>query len=105
MAHGSCGRGNSFFRGANRPRNDRLADPGRAVHVLVAVAAAVTEEVPVDVVVVARADAADGAVAFPGNGVAPHRAVRADRRGCLQVPLAGVVLLEGLVGEDARGTD
>ena len=71
----------------------------------VAEAAAVAEEVAVHLAVVAVADAPQRSVALAGDGVAAHAAVDADRGRGLQVPLPRVVLLEGLVGEDARGAD
>ncbi len=83
----------------------RLADAPVAVDELVAVPAAVAQEVAVDLAVEAVADAPQHAVPLAGDRVAAQAAVHADRRGGLEVPLAGVVLLERLVGEDAGGAD
>ena len=83
----------------------RLPDAPLAVDELVAVAAAVAEEVAVDLAVVAVADAAQRAVALARDGVAAEAAVHADRRRRLQIPLARVVLLQRLVGEDAGRAD
>ncbi len=79
--------------------------PVGAVDVSVTKPAAVTEEVAVNLTVVAVFDAANLAVAFPGADVATDRALVADAGGILQVPLSGVVIGMTLVGEHPSGAD
>src|SRR5690606_28374573 len=86
----------------SRERRTHACSP---VHVTVAEAPAVADEVAVHVAVVAVDDAAQTAVALLRRDVAADAAVRADRRRGLQVPFADVVIGERLVGEDARRTD
>src|SRR6185312_8022722 len=76
-----------------------------AVDELVAEPTSVAEEIPVDLMVVAVADASQLAVALAGQRVAADRAVHAHGRRRLQIPLSGVVLLERLVVEHAGRTD
>src|SRR5215470_6618765 len=83
----------------------RLPDPARAVHEFVTEAPAVAQKVAVYVVVITVEDSPQLAIPLAGNGVATHAAMRAYRRRRLQIPFAGVMLLQGLVGEDSSGTD
>src|SRR5690606_21523176 len=76
-----------------------LARAVRAIDEAVAEAAAVAEEVVVDLAVVAVLDAADFPVAFAGADVAAGRAAVADAGCVLHVPLAGVALGVGSVGK------
>ena len=87
------------------PGEERLPDPAFPVHELVTVAAPIAQEIAVHLAVVAGPDPAEPAVALAGNGVAPQAAVRADRGRGGEVPLPGVVPLQGLVGEDSGGAD
>ena len=83
----------------------RMADALVVVHEVRPVAAAVAQEVAVDLAVVAVVHPLQQTVAFGREGVAAHRAVGADGRRRLEIPLAGVGLGERLVGEHPRGTD
>jgi hypothetical protein len=56
-------------------------------------------------VVVTVDDAAQRPIALAGIRVAAESAVHANRGSELLVPLAGVVALQGLIGEHAGGTD
>ena len=85
--------------------DDGLPYPAGAVDELVAEAAAVAQEVPVDLAVIPVADAAERAVAFAGKRVAPEAAEHAHRRRGLEIPLAGGVSLRGLVGEHPGRAD
>ena len=82
-----------------------VAETLRVVHITGAETPPVTEEIPVHLAVVTVDDAAQAAVALPRRGVAAHRAARAHRRRRLQIPLAGVLLAEHLVGENPGGAD
>ncbi len=67
--------------------------------------AAIAQEVAVDLGIEAVVDPLEPAVALARHGVAAHRAAGAHRGRRLQVPLAGVVVHQGLVGEYAGGAD
>jgi len=94
-----------FAASVRREVQARLADAEFAVDEFVTVAAAIAKEVPVDLSVVAIPYSAEFAVAFSGRRVAAQSAVHTNRGRRLQVPLAGEMLLERLVGEDARRAD
>ena len=68
-------------------------------------AAAVTQEVAVDRRVVTVVNALEASVALTGQRIAAHAAAGADRGRRLQVPLAGVVVHQGFVGEYTGGAD
>ena len=82
-----------------------LAETPFAVDELVAKPSAVAQEVAVHFVVVAVDDAAQGPVALAGIGVAAESAVHANRGSELLVPLASVMVLQGLIGEHSGRTD
>ena len=82
-----------------------LTDPFSPVDEFVTETAPVAEEVAVHLAVETVPDPPQGSVPFAGDGVAADAAVDANRGSGLQVPLPGVVLLEGLVGKDPRGAD
>ena len=84
---------------------ERPANPFRPVHELVSEAATVAEKISIHVAVVTIDDSPDCSVAFAYGDVAPESTVDADRRRHLQVPLARVMALERLVGEDPRGAN
>src|SRR6185369_8543235 len=87
------------------PALERRTHARGTVHELVAEAAPVAQEVAVDLVMVAVADATELAVTLAGDRVAADGAVHAYRRRRLQIPLARVVPLECLVVEDAGRAD
>ena len=66
--------------------------------------ATVAEKVTIHVRVVTIVYALQQTVTCSGQDIATDRAAGADRRGRLKVPLAGIGLTEGLVGEYAGGT-
>jgi hypothetical protein len=69
------------------------------------VATAIAEEVAVDRGVEAVVHALELAVALAGQGIAAPGAAGAHRGRGLQIPLARVVVDQGLVGEHAGGAD
>ncbi len=91
--------------GTLRGRDRRLPEPALVLEELPAVAAAVAQEVAVDLVVVAVEHPAHRAVARAEQRVAAETAVLAQRRRRLEVPLPAVVALEAGVGEDAGRAD
>ena len=82
-----------------------LPDPALAIDELVTVAAAVAEKIAVHLAVVTVVDAPQCAIALGRDRVATQAAMHAHRRRRLQVPLARVVPLECLIGENAGGAD
>ena len=83
----------------------RCFQPPRVVHIASAEAAPVADEVAIEFAVVAVDDAAQFAVALAGCDVAANAAAGADRGRGLQIPLAGVVFAEDLVGENPGGAN
>src|SRR6185312_8784497 len=83
----------------------RRANPAVAVHELVSVAPAIAKEIAVDLAVIAVDNPAQHSIPFADTDVASQTAMSADRRRKLLVPLAGVVLLERGICEDAGRTD
>src|SRR5690606_28829523 len=87
-----------------------LAGPGLAravvtIHIAVAEAAAIAEEVMINLAVVAIFYAAKFTVALARAGVAPHRALLAHTGSKLHIPLAVVALGVGFIGEHAGRAD
>src|SRR5258708_31742154 len=82
-----------------------LAETSLAVDELIAKPAPVTQEVAVHFVVVAVDDAAQGSIALAGIRVAAQSTMHANRGSKLLVPLASVMVLQGLVGEHTSRAD
>src|SRR5262245_59019237 len=91
--------------GNGLPFKQRLPDRAFAVHEFVPKPSTVAQEVTVHFVVVAVNDTAECPVALAGVRVAAERAVHANRRSKLLIPLARVMTLQGLVGEHTGGAD
>ena len=83
----------------------RLTNPPFAIDELIAKPPAVAQEVSVHFVVIAIDDAAQSAVALAGIDIAPESTMHANRGSKLLIPLAGVMVLQGLIREHTRRTD
>src|SRR5208283_2218991 len=83
----------------------RVPEPSFAVDEFIAEPPSVAEEVAVHFVVIAIDDAPQSAIALTGIDVAAQGAMDANRRSELLIPLARVMVLQGLVREYARRTN
>ena len=82
-----------------------MSDPAGVVDELISEAAPVAEKVTVDFFMISVLNAAQRTVALARQSITACPAMDADGRSSLQVPFAGIVTLERLVGEYACRTD
>ncbi len=82
-----------------------LSDPAVVIDEAESEAAAVAQEVAVDLPVVAIVRALESTVTLTRKRIAAHGTSGTDRRCRLEIPLAGVRGAERLVSKDAGGAD
>ena len=85
--------------------DERFANSPLAVDKFVPEATAIAEKIAVNLAVVPVVYAPQQTITLAGNSVAAESAMHAHRWSGLQVPFAGVMFLQGLVGEDSCGAD
>ena len=85
--------------------DERFTNSLVAIGKFVPVAPAVAEKIAVDLAVVPVVYSPQQTITLAWDGVASHAAVYAHRWSSLQIPFARVMLFQGFVREDSRGTD